>query len=106
MHGRGLWVCVRESDLKEGVCLWEIEIPCVCVYTDGNTAPEEVRRLSVCASRLPALRQGREELRIRFQTEAAAEAWSPNTTHSPRFKSQTHTRTGTRAEEQRPSTGG
>ncbi|GLD73333.1 ETS domain-containing protein Elk-3-like isoform X1 [Lates japonicus] len=63
---------------------------------DGNTAPEEVRRFSVCASRLPALRREREKLRIRFQrAAAAAAAWSPNTTHTPRFKTQTHTpRTG------------
>lgn len=30
-------VCVRESDLKEGVCLWEIEIPCVCVCVFTQT---------------------------------------------------------------------
>lgn len=68
----------------------------VCVYTDGNTAPEEVRRFSVCASRLPAPRQERDELRIRFQTAAAAAAWSPHTTHTHPFKLTDADFTGTR----------
>ncbi|XP_040000538.1 ETS domain-containing protein Elk-3-like isoform X3 [Xiphias gladius] len=73
---------------------------------DRNTAPEEVRRFSVCASRLPALWREREKLRIRFQPAAAA-AWSPNIPHTPRFKTQPHTsRKGRRTEEEPPSTAG
>lgn len=89
-----LFVRVRDWFKRGGVFMGNRRV-CACaqvcmrVYTDGNTAPKEVRRFSVCASRLPALRQEREKLRIRFQTEAAA-AWSPNTTHTQRFKTQTH----------------
>lgn len=69
------------------LCVRACERARACVYTDGNTTPEEVRRFSVCVSRLPALRQGREKLQIRFQTAAA---WIPDTTRTQRSKTRTH----------------
>lgn len=74
--------CVRVC-LRLPVCWW-----CVCARPNRNSAPKEVRRLSVGASWLPARSQGREKLRIRFQraATAAAAAWSRGKNYTRLFE--------------------
>jgi len=72
----------------------------VHVYTDGNTTPEEVRRFSVCASRLPAPRQGGERsCRSAFRQQRHG-APTPHT-HTALRRAHTPSHTGRGAEEQR-----